>query len=535
LALLIPAPVFADTILAKSTITAVTVYPEGAQITREVQFDAPAGQHEVLITDLPGEMEEQWVRLTGSEGLTLGAFSLRTDRLPPREEVTSPEWDAAKAAVEALETKERAALAVIAGVTARVEAAEAQAGFLQRVQTDGGTLTVDALKGIAQMIGVEVLAAKQAALAAQADFPAAQKALTEVQDDLTQARAAYDALPKGDAEYVALSVAVNNQVAGAGKLVMTHYVSEAYWVPIYDMRLERKVPSLTIERGVFIGQNSGEDWGNVDLTLSTARPNEDAEPTGLYPQLRRIVSQEELDKLAKDIVYLEEGGGLVEPGMEPEVVEADTSMAPDFVGDTVVYHYPTIVSIASNVDDLRLALDEIKLTPKIEARAVPRADQTAFLVTRFTNETKEMLLPGLAILLRDGVLVGGITLEQVAPGAEAEVPFGPIEGLRLKRDMPLRAEGDSGIITTTNQIDEKAVMSVENLTDETWPVRLLDQVPYSEQDDLEISYSADPAPTEVDVDGSRGVLAWEFDVAPGETREVRLDHLISWPDGMVLQ
>jgi uncharacterized protein (TIGR02231 family) len=200
--------------------------------------------------------------------------------------------------------------------------------------------------------------------------------------------------------------------------------------------------------------------------------------------------------------------------MEPEVVEAYTSMIPVFVGDTVVYHYPTIVSIAPNVDDLRLALDEIKLIPRIEARAVPRADKTAFLMARFTNETKQMLLPGVASLLRDGTLVGTIPFEQVAPGAEAEVPFGPIEGLRLKRDMPLRAEGDSGIITTINQIDEKAVMSVENLTEETWPVRLLDQVPYSEQDDLEISYSADPVPTEVDVDGRRGVLAWEFDVAP---------------------
>jgi uncharacterized protein (TIGR02231 family) len=280
LALLIPAPVFADTILAKSTITAVTVYPEGAQITREVQFDAPAGQHEVLITDLPGEMEEQWVRLTGSDGLTLGAFSLRTDRLPPREEVTSPELDAAKDAVEALEAEEQAALAVIAGVTARVEAAEAQAGFLQRVQTDGGTLTVEALKSIAQMIGVEVLAAKQAALMAQADLPAAQKALTEVQEELAKAHAAYDALPKGDAEYVALSVAVNKQVAGAGKLVLTHYVNDAYWGPIYDIKLERKAPSLTIERGVFVGQDSGEDWGNVDLTLSTSRPNEEAEPSG---------------------------------------------------------------------------------------------------------------------------------------------------------------------------------------------------------------------------------------------------------------
>ena len=37
------------------------------------------------------------------------------------------------------------------------------------------------------------------------------------------------------------------------------------------------------------------------------------------------------------------------------------------------------------------------------------------------------------------------------------------------------------------------------------------------------------------MDGQRGVLAWDFDLAPGETREITLDSLISWPEGKVLQ
>ena len=221
--------------------------------------------------------------------------------------------------------------------------------------------------------------------------------------------------------------------------------------------------------------------------------------------------------------------------MEPEIVAARTTAFPVFTGDTVVYHYPIRVDIASSVDALRLALDELTFTPKIEARAVPRKDETAFLMAKFTNTTDEILLPGLAYLLRDDALVGFIAFEKVAPGAEAEVPFGPIEGLRLKRDMPLRAEGDRGIISTTNQVEEKAILSVENLTDEIWPVRLLDMVPYSEQEDLEISYTADPAPTEVDVNGERGVLAWKFDIGPRETKAVSLEHLMQWPDGFVLQ
>jgi len=41
--------------------------------------------------------------------------------------------------------------------------------------------------------------------------------------------------------------------------------------------------------------------------------------------------------------------------------------------------------------------------------------------------------------------------------------------------------------------------------------------------------------TETDIDGRRGVLAWEFDLPAGETRTVALDHTLKWPEGMILQ
>ena len=66
-------------------------------------------------------------------------------------------------------------------------------------------------------------------------------------------------------------------------------------------------------------------------------------------------------------------------------------------------------------------------------------------------------------------------------------------------------------------------------------MRLVDGVPYSEQEELEISYTANPAPTEVDVKGQRGILAWEFELAAGEKKAVQLDHVISWPEGKELQ
>lgn len=532
LALLLPCPALAEQILAASHVTAVTIYPQGAQVTREVVFTASAGAHDLQITDLPAATRPELIRLT-AESAQLGAFSLRTDRLPPRDPLTSPALAEAKARVEAAEAGVRIAQSNVDDINARVEAAEAQADFLRRIKAEGGAVTVADLQAMTDMIGAGVLAARETALAAQTDLPAANKTLTEAQDALDNAQAAYDALSQGDQDYAALSVALTTASAGETRLTVTHYIDDASWQPVYDLSLTRKdTPSLTVGRGVLVTQYSGEDWAGVDLTLSTAQPSAQAAPSQLWPDLRRIGDKVEDDMFAKaGSDTMMEGAAMA----EPVVAAAPVTAGAEVQGDVVVYHYPAAVDVADGVENLRLALDEVTLTPKIEARAIPRYDATAFVLASFTNDTGEILLPGQAFLMREGTLVGSTYLPSIAPDTKAEVAFGAIEGLRLTRTMPLRAAGDRGIISSSSQIEETAVLKVENLTDEAWPVRVLDQVPYSEQEDLEITYSADPVPTETDVEGQRGILAWEFDLPAGGTKEIALDHVLSWPEGKVLQ
>ncbi len=59
-------PALADTLPATSRITAVTVYPEGARLTRQVTFNAPTpGAHDLLITDLPADSDPGLIQIVG--------------------------------------------------------------------------------------------------------------------------------------------------------------------------------------------------------------------------------------------------------------------------------------------------------------------------------------------------------------------------------------------------------------------------------------------------------------------------------------
>ena len=350
---------------------------------------------------------------------------------------------------------------------------------------------------------------------------------------VAQAEAAVAALSHRDQDYVALSVAVSAK-GGAGHLVVTHCVGDAAWAAVYDMALDRKAGTLAVARGVLVSQYSGEDWVGVDLTLSTARPSEQSAPSTLWPELRRIddpVSEATIRGVIGDM------GAMSEHMMEPAIVAKSQKMTAtrSYQGDTVIYHYPAAVDLASGAENLRLALDALSFTPRVVAQAVPRLDATAFVVATLTNDSAEILLPGTVYLYRDGTLVGSSQLEALSPGDKTDLGFGAIDGIRLKRDMPQRAEGDRGIISTSTQIEERAMPEVENLTDEAWPLRVLDLAPYSEQEELEITSSAGPAITEADVAGKRAVLAWDFDLAPGEKAAITLESVTRWPEGKVLQ
>jgi uncharacterized protein (TIGR02231 family) len=530
------APALADTIEARSTITAVTVYPDGAKITREVSFALPsAGSHDLLVLDLPRGMETALMQLEGSAGLNLGGFALRDDRLPPRDVPDTPEQVAAKAALDDAKAAERAALAAVEAVQARIAAANAQGAFLTSFSGAlPDTATPETLKAMAEMVGAETLAAAQAAAAAKADLWASQEALETAQKARADAQAALEALPRIDKDYLGLSVEVEAAAAGDGKVTLTHYIEGAGWRPFYELDLTRAgTPALSIDRAVLVTQYTGEDWAGVDLTLSTSRPADQAAPSMLWPELRQIVPEGETEDYARDAMT---AAGIAPPEAVIVMDEAEpVTAAAGLEGDTVVYHYPRTVDVASGVEDLRLPLDVIEAQPVVYAQAVPRWDRNAFVMAEFVNPGQEPLLPGDALLFREGVLVGQMALDLIAPGAEAEIAFGALETIRVKREMPVRDSGQSGFLTTSNEASEAAVLTVENLGTESWPLRVLDQVPYSEQEDLEITLDATPAPDATDVDGQRGILEWSFDLGAGEKREISLTYAMRWPEGMDLR
>lgn len=536
LPLLLPFPAFAEDIAVPSRVTEATVFPQGAALVREATFSAPAGQHRLILSDMPVR-DAQGLRIE-AEGVSLGAVTIRDDLTPPRPKEELEAIETAKTEVERLEQAVEAAKDAAWTIRLEAAAAQAQIVFLKGLgSSDGlGSAGIDTLRDMSRMVAEETLLAERRAQEAAIRAREADQAAEDLVDQLKRARQALAALDVEDKERSFLAISVNVPEAVEGSLTLRYVTNEAGWRPVYDFHLDRGAePALEIGRGAYVNQWTGETWRDVDLALSTVRPTGQTEPGMLFPELVQIVDPDQppvpMPRAEKQFM----GEAAQARDSAAPMAEPVTAVA-DFDGLSVTYSYPEPVTLAPGADEVRLTLGTIEVTPEVMARAVPLRDQTAYLVASFTNDADEILLPtGQSEFYLDGTFVGLRPTPLIAAGDETDFSFGPIEGLRLKRTVLDRSEGDRGVISRNNRREEVVEIELRNLTGEAWDVRLLDQVPYSEQEDLDVDWTAVPMPSETDVDGERGILAWDLDLAAGETEVVRLTQILTWPTDKVLR
>lgn len=87
------APARAADLAAASAVDAVTVYPDGASVTRVVTLDLPAGDNSAVLKDFPLTLDPSLLRVEGEAGtkLTIGAIDAKPPRAAPP--VNLPELD----------------------------------------------------------------------------------------------------------------------------------------------------------------------------------------------------------------------------------------------------------------------------------------------------------------------------------------------------------------------------------------------------------------------------------------------------------
>lgn len=527
-ACLMTTPALAARITADAPVTAVTLYPQGASVTRIARISPGPGRHEVIVPGMGENLNPSSLRVT-AKGATIGAVSLQTAPAAVIDPPTSPEYKAARARFEELQAALERRDETVATIRARGQAASDSIDFMMKMAGSDNLAGQD-LSQVLDLIGERINRARKTAISAETRARLAEQDRDRDIEALERARRTMDALAPPDVGQQALMVEVET-MAEAAEISITSFEGMTGWQPVYDLRLDRGEGRLLLDRGFLVSQGTGEDWRDVALTLSTARPGQQNAPTTLTPWFPRLIdppqagmalsSRNLADMAVAEAAAPQAKGGLV----------AETR----WMGATVVYDYPNPASIRSDADMLRLQLDRRELTPQIRATAVPQRDSSAFLVAEAVNTLDEVILPGQVTLYADGVMVGQDRLDLTPAGDIMRLGFGPIDGLTAEFEIPQQAEGDRGFLSKSNTSQQTTILHLRNLTGEDWDLRVVSQIPVPTQDDLKLSWSADPKPSGEDPDGQRGVIYWDQKIASEGQIDITLTTTLNWPDGKVLQ
>ncbi len=525
----------ADTFAIDTKVSEVTVYPEGAEVIRTGLLDIPAGRHRLVLLGVPAnDTDTQLATMqVHAEGLTQTALVVRGDDVPwhdyASDDIKQAEQRIEDIKDKIVEVQDRADAALL-----KADAARHKIAFLANLGSNEGLAGSDAnsLREIARMVGDEGLSAEETVQSAEIEARTIRKELDDLKLELEAAQDDLAALiPETDERlFLAVDVIADSAINSTVSVSYLDFYS-ANWVPGYEFDLTTgDAPEVTINRQIRVNQSTGENWKDITLHVSTLQPVGQNSASPLYPQRRSI---REEPKAQYRFASLAEG--VVEA---PVVVEETSQWVPSAAsvqGTGITYTLPEPVSIASDHELAEFELDSMTQSAEVYALAIPLRDETAFRTARFTNPYKQNLLTApLARWRVNGVLVATEYSPEIGPSEQVEMGFGPLYGVTVDRRILDRSSGDTGLISRSNQRVERAQITVENLTDRTWPLRLVDRVPYSEQEDLEISWTANPRPTEENVDDKRGILAWDMDLAPGQSEIILLDQEINWPEGMVL-
>jgi uncharacterized protein (TIGR02231 family) len=543
LLLLSSTSVFSAEIKATSRIEAVTVYPAGAEVTRIGRVTMEGGEHLVLFTDLPAQALPGSIRVEGrtTGPVQIGSVDTRRVSVPRTDEaIAATERKQIEDAIEKLKD-ERAVL------QAAVEAAQAQKALVsnlaqlpKQAPSPHAAATQPDWSQLFTLIGQRAAEAQRSILEAQIKMRETDRQIA----DLTHKLATLAPAPEQRTE---VKVFVNATGALDADLIIRYQVGTASWTPFYDARLATgtrdQAPRLQLVRRASIQQRTGENWDDVQLSLSTARPNAGS----AAPDLRPMTVDYAPDAPPPRSGQMQGGQprGRAEHLLTSPSVSSPVPPPPGYAADAVserpvtveaqpfqaVYAIAGRVAVPSTNEMKRVQIDDIALDPTLTVRTVPKAEAKAYLYAKLTMATGTPVLPGQVSLFRDSVFVGNGQLPLLAPGEEHELGFGVDDMIRVRHAIADQTRGESGWVSTSKTDVRNYRITVKNMHQRPIQVRILDQIPVSQNEAIKIDLLGRTQPTRRNVDDRRGVLAWDMTLTPDEEKAVEFGYRVTWPAG----
>lgn len=394
-----------------------------------------------------------------------------------------------------------------------------------------------------------------------------------------------------------LVLQVMNTVAGNVPLDISYLTQSARWSPIYDLRADSVREPINMMYKAQIIQNTGIDWKKVKLTLSSGNPtqnnqapilnswflrygypNYENQNNGVINQLQGKVAGLQIDKKAEEKIVLRGARSVISDKKALVIIDGQISseeelkqLPPENILSTNVLKgaqgsslygsdgangvivvntkrmndYTDIsenqlnisfdidipYDILSNGKIHNVALKEIKIPATYKYYAAPRIEKEAFLLAEISDYGKYNLLKGQANIIFEGMYVGKTFINANQTSDTLHLSMGRDKKVSIKREKVVDKSGTKFLSSKKEQTFTYDI-TIRNNKKETIDILLKEQYPLSTDKDVEIELlSKDGAK----VNSETGILTWEINLKPNETKKIRISYVVKYPKDKVIE
>ena len=537
---------------ANSRISAVTVYRDRAIITRTASAQLAAGEQILSFENLPAALVDQSLQASG-RGVA-GATILDVSAQNVFTEATSNDRvKELEAQIKELQRQRRV-------LDDRGKVLEEQRGFVQRMlQASTTTGPAGATATVARptldewqklfAYSEETLGkinAEQQKL--DVDREPLQAKQTALEQQLNQLRGARGKQSK--------TITVRLSLTTTGKLdvALQYAVPAASWAPSYDARLRSADRAIDLSYFGIVRNGTGEDWTDIALTLSTARPSLGGGPPELRPWIADVARPATPTPFsaprgaagapppaANSQVFNTTRDGLAET-VSLEKKEAGVLTADVEAGATsATFRIPVTVSVPGNNTSQKVAINVGRLMATLQFQSTPKMLEAAFLNANAANTTEYPLLAGPMNTYLDDTFIAASSLKTVMPGEKFDLALGVDDGIAVKRRLVNRFTEDTGLTSKTRRTTYEILITITNNKKTTEQVAFKEPTPVSRDEKIvvklqtpqekDIGTPASPKEVTREEDGK---LVWRVGLKPGEKREFPLKLSIEHPIDMAV-
>ncbi|WP_339699954.1 mucoidy inhibitor MuiA family protein [uncultured Marixanthomonas sp.] len=259
---LFPLLIFAsDSDSKPSTIKKVTVYLNGASIERAASINLLSGENTVVFNDLSPDINENSIQISGLKNATVLSLGYAIDYLEKGK--LSEDFKLLETKLDNLKKHKNEIQNSISGYQKELELLEKN----QRINSDATDLSLVKVKEMSTYYRTRVTEIKNTIYNQNLTLSEVNKDIQDYSNELYKLE---DDRKKRRGK---ITVKLDAKQTTNLSLIIKYNINNAGWFPVYDIKAKNTNSPIEISYKASVYQQSGTDWEDVAITLSTGDPN----------------------------------------------------------------------------------------------------------------------------------------------------------------------------------------------------------------------------------------------------------------------